>query len=236
MFDTLVRFIKIGLRTILVLGLVVAAAAFLTGPSVTAVRTRAAFASGLARARRSGEHAGLSTGPVGKWTYAHRHGLRISAVALIALIFVFWGRPTAAVVIVLAIVLLVILGLIELIGRPPAQPTAPETAASHDADCLQVPDGVAALRFPVGRQVIATASADFKLTLLTMLVVVVINVLLVWLPITLHLVAAKVTERRLTGFNGWLRANGSTVLVGAFAAVGGGPNRSGDCGLVSGAR
>jgi hypothetical protein len=129
MFDTFVRFIKTGLRAILVLGLVVAAAAFLTGPSVTAVRTRAAFASGLARARRSGEHAGLSTGPVGKWTYAHRRGLRISAVALAAVIFVFWGRPTAAVVIVLAIVLLVILGLIELIGRPPAQPAAPETAA-----------------------------------------------------------------------------------------------------------
>ena len=129
MFDTFVRFIKTGLRAILVLGLVVAAAAFLTGPSVTAVRTRAAFASGLAWARRSGEHAGLSTGPVGKWTYAHRRGLRISAVALIALIFVFWGQPTAAVVIVLAIVLLVILGLIELIGRPPAQPAAPETAA-----------------------------------------------------------------------------------------------------------
>jgi hypothetical protein len=50
-------------------------------------------------------------------------------VALAALIFVFWGRPTAAVVIVLAIVLLVILGLIELIGRPPAQPAAPKTAA-----------------------------------------------------------------------------------------------------------
>jgi hypothetical protein len=128
MFDTFVRFIKTGLRAILVLGLVVAAAAFLTGPSATAVRTRAAFASGLAWARRSGEHAGVSTGPVGTWTYAHRHGLRISAVALIAVLFVFWGQPTAAVVIVLVIVLLVILGLIELIGRPPAQPAAPETA------------------------------------------------------------------------------------------------------------
>ena len=127
MFDTFVRFIKEGLRTILVVGLVVAAGAFMTGPSVTAVRTRAAFASGMARVRRSGEHAGVSTGPAGKWTYAHRHALRISAVALIALIFVFWGQPSAAVVIVLAILLLVILGLIELIGRPPA--AAPETAS-----------------------------------------------------------------------------------------------------------
>jgi hypothetical protein len=128
MFDTFVRFIKEGLRGILVLGLVVAGGAFITGPSITAVRTRAAFTSGLAWARRSGEHAGVSTGPVGMWTYAHRHALRISAVALIALLFVFWGQPTAAVVIVLVILLLVILGLIELIGRPPAVPAVPETA------------------------------------------------------------------------------------------------------------
>ena len=122
LFDTFVRFIKDGLRALLVLGLVVAAGAFLTGPSVTAVRTRAAFGSGLDWVRRTGEHAGVSTGPVGTWTYAHRTALRVSAVALIALIFVFWGQPTAAVVIVLVILLLVILGLIELIGRPPARP------------------------------------------------------------------------------------------------------------------
>jgi hypothetical protein len=125
MFDTFVRFIKEGLRTLLVLGLVVAAAAFITGPSVTAIRTRAAFASGLGWIRHGGERAGVSTGPVGLWTYAHRTILRISAVALAALLFVFWGRPTALVVIVLAVLLLVVLGLIELIGRPPARPATP---------------------------------------------------------------------------------------------------------------
>jgi hypothetical protein len=123
LFDTFVRFIRAGLRTILVVGLVVAAGAFLTGPSISAVRVRGAFASGLGWVRRSGEHAGVRTGPVGTWTYAHRRGLRISAVALAALVFVFWGRPTAAVVIVIAVLLLIVLGLIELIGsRPPAQP------------------------------------------------------------------------------------------------------------------
>jgi hypothetical protein len=123
LFDTLVGFIKEGLRTILVVGLVVAAGAFFTGPSVTAVRTRRAFANGLGRIRQGGEHAGVRTGPVGTWTYAHRKTLRISAVALAALIFVFWGQPSAAVVIVIAVLLLVVLGLIELIGsRPPAQP------------------------------------------------------------------------------------------------------------------
>ncbi|MDQ2873347.1 MAG: hypothetical protein M3Y33_00340 [Actinomycetota bacterium] len=121
LFDTLVRFIKQGLRVLLVVGLVVAAGAFLTGPSVTAAGTRGAFATGLRRIREGGEHAGLRTGPVGRWTYAHRTALRIGAVALAALLFVFWGQPTAAVVLVIVILLLVVLGLIELIGRPPAR-------------------------------------------------------------------------------------------------------------------
>jgi hypothetical protein len=126
LFDTFVRFIKDGLRWVLVVGLVIAAAAFLTGPSVTAVRTRGAFTSGFGWLRHSGERMGLRTGPVGTWTYAHRRALRIAAVALAALIFVFSGEPSAATVIVIVVVLLVVLGLIELIGsRPPAPPTPP---------------------------------------------------------------------------------------------------------------
>jgi hypothetical protein len=126
LFDTFVRFIKDGLRWILVVGLVIAAGAFLTGPSVTAVRTRGAFTSGFGWLRHSGERMGLRTGPVGTWTYAHRRALRIAAVGLAALIFVFWGEPSAAVVIVIVVLLLVVLGLIELIGsRPPAPPTPP---------------------------------------------------------------------------------------------------------------
>jgi hypothetical protein len=117
-FDILVRFIKAALRTLLVAGLVVAAGAFFTGPSAAAVRTRHALSSGLGRLRHGGQ-----SGPVSWWTYAHRHALRIGAVALAALVFVFWGQPTAVVVIVIAVLLLVVLGLIEVIGRPPAQPS-----------------------------------------------------------------------------------------------------------------
>jgi hypothetical protein len=126
LFDTFIRFIKFGLRALLAVGLIVAAGAFLTGPSATAVRTRQAFGSGLGWVRRRGELAGLRTGPVGSWTYAHRKGLRISAVSLVAVVFVFSGQPTALLVVLLVILLLVALGLIELIGRPPVRP---ETAA-----------------------------------------------------------------------------------------------------------
>ena len=128
-FDAMVYFIKLGLRVVLVAGLVVAIGAFFTGPSRTAAQTRSALKSGTDWIRHYGERRGVSTGPVGQWTYQHRRGLRIGAVALAALIFVFWGQPTALVVIVLVILLLVVLGLIELIGRPLAEPQAADPAA-----------------------------------------------------------------------------------------------------------
>jgi len=127
-FDAMVHFIKITLRLVLAVGLVVGIGAFLTGSSAAAVRTRSSMKSGAGWIREFGERRGVSTGPVGTWTYAHRHGLRIGALALFALIFVFWGQPTAPVVIWLTVLLLVVLGLIELIGRPAKQPqTADQT-------------------------------------------------------------------------------------------------------------
>jgi hypothetical protein len=121
-FDALVYFIRVGLRVVLAVGLIVAIGAFITGPSRAAIQTRSALKSWLGWIRNFGERRGVSTGPVGEWTYAHRRGLRIGAVALFGVIFVFWGHPTGLVVIVLAILLLLVLGLIELIGRPPAGP------------------------------------------------------------------------------------------------------------------
>jgi hypothetical protein len=127
-FDALVYFIRITLRVVLAVALVVAIGAFITGPSRAAIQTRSALKSGAGRVRDFAEHRGVSTGPVGEWTYAHRKGLRIGAVTLFAIIFVFWGHPTGLVVILLVVLLLVVLGLIELIGRPPAvQETAGQT-------------------------------------------------------------------------------------------------------------
>jgi hypothetical protein len=81
--------------------------------------------SGIDWIRHYGERRGVSTGPVGEWTYLHRRALRIGAVALFALIFVFLGEPTVLTVVVIVILLLVVLGLIELLGRPPASPVPP---------------------------------------------------------------------------------------------------------------
>ena len=134
-YDAFVHFIKESLRVVLAVGLIVALGAFFTGPSRMAVATRSGLKSGMEWIRNFGERRGVSAGPVGRWTYQYRRILRIAAVAIVALIFVFWGQPTALVAIVLAIVLLVLLGLIELIGRPAAEPgTGGQTAEPGTAE------------------------------------------------------------------------------------------------------
>lgn len=75
--------------------------------------------------------------------------------------------------------------------------------------------------FIAALQVIATASAGPDLTSLAVILVVVINVLLVWLPIMLHLIAPTATERRLKAFNHLIRAHGTTVLIGVLIVAGG---------------
>jgi hypothetical protein len=116
LYDTLVRFIKDGLRLLLVVGLVIAAGAFLTGPSSAAVQTRRAVTAGVDWLRSRMESRGLHPGPVGAWTGEHKRVLQIGVIALAAVIFVFWGQPTLAVAIWIVVLLLVALGLIELIG------------------------------------------------------------------------------------------------------------------------
>ena len=76
------------------------------------------------------------------------------------------------------------------------------------------------LTFIASLQVIATARASFELTAVAIVVVVVINAALVWLPLLLHLVAPDMTTRHLRAFNGWLRANGNKILIGVLLVGG----------------
>ena len=81
-YDTLVRFLRDALRATALAGIVIAAGAFLTGPSVTAVKTRDVCVSGIGRLRGTAESAGMRTGTVGAWTYAHKRLLHIGVVVL----------------------------------------------------------------------------------------------------------------------------------------------------------
>jgi Sap, sulfolipid-1-addressing protein len=74
--------------------------------------------------------------------------------------------------------------------------------------------------FLAALQVIATARAGFGLTALALIIVVVINVLLVWLPIAFHIAVPGVTTRFLVAFNGWLQAHGRIILTVVMLAAG----------------
>lgn len=89
------------------------------------------------------------------------------------------------------------------------------------------------ITFLAAVQVIATARASVELTTVAVIIVVVINVLLVWVPIVLHLIAPRATGQRLTAFNTWLRAHGHTVLVVVLIAAGVIMIISGSLGLIT---
>ena len=134
-FDTVVRFLRTGLRAVAVLFLVVALGAFMTGPSTTAVSIRSTLSRGIGGLRSGAESRGVQTGRAGQWTFAHKRALWVGLVIAGGFTLTFWRQPTAAVVIGTALVVIVLGGLVELVSRPPApgaaqvEPPGPEGAA-----------------------------------------------------------------------------------------------------------
>jgi hypothetical protein len=117
-FDTLVRFLRTGLRATAVLALVIAFGAFVVGPSAAAVSMRSWAATFVATLGRGADAAGLQPGPVSTWVRAHKRPLEVGLVAAAALSLTFWERPTAADVLVLALLALLGVGVVELMARP----------------------------------------------------------------------------------------------------------------------
>jgi hypothetical protein len=74
--------------------------------------------------------------------------------------------------------------------------------------------------FIAALQVIATARASVEVTAAALVVVIVINVMLVWLPIILHVVAPERTSRYLVSFNDWLRSHGRAIAAGVLVVAG----------------
>lgn len=109
-FDTLVRFLKGGVRMLLVLGLVVAGGAFLTGASATAVTLRDGCARGIGKIKGDLDL---------PWVRRYRRVIQIGLVAVAALVFVFWDQPTGMVVLWIALGLLAALAVVEYLGREP---------------------------------------------------------------------------------------------------------------------
>jgi hypothetical protein len=74
--------------------------------------------------------------------------------------------------------------------------------------------------FLAALQVIATSDASDFETAVAIIIVVVINVLLVWLPIVMHIIFPNRTNRYLAAFNDWLRAHGRAIVIVVLIVVG----------------
>jgi hypothetical protein len=138
-FDTLVRFLRTGLRALAFLGLLLALGAFLSGPSAAATRTREVLTRGIGSARGRAQSHGWNTGPVGVWVHGHRTPLRTVTLVAAGLVLLFWSNPTAWVVLWTAVVVVLVFALVEFLAQPapaaipgPGEADTVPIAAGHD--------------------------------------------------------------------------------------------------------
>jgi hypothetical protein len=93
LFDTLIRFLKQGVRLMAVLGLVIVAGAAIAGPSQTAVRLRNTALRGVNAAGYGAASAGKNLGPVGAWIDTNKRLLQGAGLAVAALVLLLWNWP-----------------------------------------------------------------------------------------------------------------------------------------------
>ncbi|GAA2153578.1 hypothetical protein GCM10009760_51440 [Kitasatospora kazusensis] len=137
-FDTLLRFLKVSLRMVLVLAVVVALGAYLTGPGRLPRAVRRTADRGADAAAGWGAAHGVRTGPVGRFTAARRRLLTGGVLAVLAVVFAWWDHPTAWVVLLLVLILLAVLLVLALLaasGRtdPPDEPLPDEPLPDEPA-------------------------------------------------------------------------------------------------------
>ncbi|MFI2486751.1 hypothetical protein ACH47X_07560 [Promicromonospora kroppenstedtii] len=125
LFDQLVSFLRITLRTVGMLGIVVALAAYLGGSSASARGLRAGIGKGMSRTRAWAEGRGVSTGATGVWLARYRGVARAAVIALAVLVILLAGSPTPALIVGVAAGAVVLILLIELVARPGAAEPPP---------------------------------------------------------------------------------------------------------------
>jgi len=123
-YEQLLSFLRLSLRTGFVLAIVVALGAWLAGPGSFATKLREGTLR-LVRGHDTGEEpSGLAV-----WVARHKTPLRVVVIGIALAILVAINAPTPAEVIVLAIIVILALLLIEFLGRSVRTPDAAETAA-----------------------------------------------------------------------------------------------------------
>jgi hypothetical protein len=126
-YDTLVWFIRLNLRAILVLSLAVAFVAWISGPSTSAVALRSGAGRAIGWVRSRGERAGLDTGRFGDALGTHQAIIRGAVLGLGLLVYAMADHPTGGFTLVVVAAVALALLVLELLARPTPPPTPPPT-------------------------------------------------------------------------------------------------------------
>ncbi|WP_037678101.1 hypothetical protein [Streptomyces griseus] len=125
-YDTFVRFLRDSTRTLLVVSLITALAAYLYGPGRAARAVRSLSQRGATAAGEAMSGAGLRTGAAGRWLAAHRSWTTGIAIGAGALVLVLWNHPTVGGVALVVGLVLVALAVMAVLAA--ANPTEGEGA------------------------------------------------------------------------------------------------------------
>ncbi|MGV9342758.1 hypothetical protein [Streptomyces sp. NPDC003688] len=119
-YDTLTRFLRTAVRAVITLGVVVALAAWLSGPGRYARGARQLWHAGILAVRGQADRFGMRTGPVGPFVHRYRRWIEWLLVAGAVVAYVLWDHPTGWVVVGLALALLFALAVVDFLAEDPA--------------------------------------------------------------------------------------------------------------------
>ncbi|MFD9123611.1 hypothetical protein [Kitasatospora sp. NPDC059571] len=130
-YDTLVRFMRAGVRAVFAVAVIMALGAFLIGPSRPAVAIRTACRRVIGSIRDALFSLGMKLGPVGPFVHRFKRWIGAAILAVAAIILATWSYPTSAVVVWITVVVLIAFAIRELLDTgagpgtgapPPAHP------------------------------------------------------------------------------------------------------------------
>ena len=121
----LVRFLRGGIRMVLIAVLVTALVAYLTGPSKVATSARGALT-------KAGSKAPIGSGRAAAFAAAHRLPLMVAGPAFAGLVLLWVDTPTVGLVLLLALIALGAMAVVFVLAASAANAPAPTDATAAD--------------------------------------------------------------------------------------------------------
>ncbi len=132
-WDAFMQQFTVRLQTAVLVALVLALGAWVSGPGRFASALRSAAGRLVTAIRVGGLRVGWRGNAVDRWVAAHVTALRVAALAVIVGIYLLWDRPTGEVVIWLTVALLALLAVIELFSKGADLPVTDPGPSAVDA-------------------------------------------------------------------------------------------------------